>query len=110
MNKTREEILSMNDIVEAVVDVPEWRTEVKIRQVPLSAAIDLGTTAVKLDEQIIRTVIAGTVTDDGGPLFTLDDIEALGKKNPAVLIRLSQRIAELSKPITDQVFEAAAKN
>ena len=93
---TRLDILNANDLPREEVDCPEWGGSVLVRGLTLGelsqltsgggSTIDLNTTAL----------VACVIGDDGSPVFTKDDIEALKAKNSVPLMRLVQAINRLS--------------
>jgi hypothetical protein len=88
---TRDQILSANDLPSETVPVPEWGegATVKVRTLPVGEFL----AAQKVGEQqpghFAANWIIATVTDDEGkPLFTIADIDALEKKSIVVVERL----------------------
>jgi hypothetical protein len=106
---SREELLALDDIATKVIEVPEWKCSVKIRQPSL-----LGLVAIENAEntaaRIVQTVIAGVINDDGTPKFQSGDEAQLLAHSPSALMRLSKAINDLCLPVNNVSIEAEAKN
>ena len=113
---TREQILAANDTPTQTVPVPEWGGNITVRTMSARdrdalefaaiAARDEGST---VDNVRARYAAACIVDDKGNPLFTDEDIVALGNKSGAALDRVYQAIAELNRIMPGDI-EGAAKN
>ena len=91
---TRSDILDCNDLPRSEVDCPEWGGAVLVRGLTLGelSALTSGTT-IDINTAALVACIVG---DDGTPVFSKDDIEALKAKNSVPLMRLVQTINRLS--------------
>lgn len=106
---TAEEILAADDLQTVEVDVPEWGGTVRLRSLT-------GQDAVSFAEQIkdnkknsgIKVVARCAVKEDGTPLFTEEQVEALTTKNQKALIRVQREALKLLG-LTDDVI-ALVKN
>lgn len=97
---TREAILAAEDIKIDTVTVPEWPDAegqpglVRLRQ--MSAEESMGLTRLMVGDAgkdgMYIMLVASAIDEEGNPLFTMEDVPALRKKNFKVLDRL-QRIA-----------------
>lgn len=116
---TRDQILSSDDLGREKVDVPEWSGEVYVRTMTgserdmyelkmLDAQKKGGITGI---QDIRATLAALTVcTDDGAPIFSLSDIEALGRKSCAALDRVcevAQRLNRLTAADIDELKKSS---
>lgn len=111
MSLTRDQILAADDIRFVDVAVPEWGGNVRVK---LMNGVERNHFETLLrgrqGEDIRSAIVAATVVgDDGQPLFTLADADALGKKSWRALERVANAAAELNK-LTDAAVEATAKN
>lgn len=111
----RDQILSSNDLVYEVVDIPEWGVSVRvyvmsgIERDRIDSFLSSITKNKNLDH--VRSALAiATVRDDNGkPIFGPADLEALSQKSSAALDRIfavAQRINKLS----DQDVQDLKKN
>lgn len=109
---TREQILAAIDVKIEAVDVPEWNGAVYVRNLSGKARdafessryrlTDPGTgkQKVELNQNNTRAaLLSASICDEAGVLqFNVNDIDALGEKNGAVLDRLfdvAQRLSGL---------------
>lgn len=108
--RSRDEILAAADLLEDVIDVPEWGTALKLRGLMMAEWNHITNLATRKDGRIdnlrlnIFTFIRGVVE----PKFMDEDCDALAKKS-AVVLRVATRIAELSG-VTANALGAAVKN
>jgi len=113
---TREQILGRNDRRIELLDIPEWDGSVYIRVVGADErdAFEMRGVDPKTGDRRripnFRARYAAMVVcdEDGNPLFTESDIEALGKKNAAALDRILDKGLELNRMGADAVAEAKA--
>lgn len=95
MSSLKQTILDANDLKSVVESVPEWGVEVRFKQLTAEATLKM-TEEMDLPENkglgMFLVIIASAINEDGTPIFTRDDIEALKKKSLPVLNRL-QRVA-----------------
>ena len=88
---TRSAILAANDLARKEVEVPEWGGSVYVRQFTGAELIQKVRPIVKdnPDNAEVMLVVWACVDEDGNQLFTEADIEALEKKNGAVIQRIA---------------------
>lgn len=104
---TRDAILARDDIARAVVECPEWGGTVTVRGLTLAERNSFK--GVSEEDAALKALILCMIdAKTGKPLFSAEDIAALGEKSPAVIDRLSQKILELSG--IGQDAQAAEKN
>ena len=103
--------LNAEDFKYAVVPCPELGGEVRVRGLSAyeQSIISKKVSEQQAEELTVIAVIMGCVDEHGNRIFTADDKEALKQKSFAVLNRISNKIAELSKDEADGV-ETAVKN
>lgn len=115
MTLDRASILSANDLKTIDVEVPEWGGSVRVRALTGTARDMLGRSLVGADGKPdpthynIKLVALSLVGENGHPLFTLDDVQALGDKAAPVIDRLASEIEKLNHLGSDAV-EAARGN
>lgn len=115
---TREEILSVMDLQEERVNVPEWDGDVLVRSLTgterdaFETSI-ISTNGARTEMNLVNMrakLVAWTVVDEEGErVFSTEDIDALGKKSAAALQRVfdvSQRLSGL----TGEEIDELAKN
>ena len=113
---TRDQILAVDDRQFEDVSVQEWGGSVRVGSMSalardrydeaVVARRDRGT-----DTQSLRAMLVAfaVVDEDGKPLFTIADIDALGTKSGAALTRVAQVVMRLNG-MTDEAIEGAEKN
>jgi hypothetical protein len=108
---TREQILAADDLTRERVDVPEWGGPVFVRLMSAAEHARLGLAFDSIPKEKVREhVVALTLCDDAGnPLFTPDDVEALGRKSKDAIERVFAAAQRLNKLGAADV-EAAAGN
>ena len=113
----RDDILNFDDIKTVEVDVPEWNGAVIVKMMTgqerdsfEASCIGAKDGTFKMDN-IRAKLVAKTVIDPETkePMFTVADIEALGKKSAAALDRIFTASQKLSK-ISEKDVEDLAKN
>jgi len=126
---TREQILNKVDIEVKEIQVPEWGGSVYIRQLSRAQQDEYlkrqyGETRLKQDskakQQEISAVniyghdaylcMCGICDEEGKPLFNREDIDALKKKNGAVIGRIAMEIVRFSAMEMDVTVEEEVKN
>lgn len=129
MPLSREQIFGVSDLQTKEIQVPEWGGSVFIRQLTRAEQDEYlkrqyGETRLKQDskakQQEISAVniyghdaflVACAVCDaDGKPLFKREDVDALKKKNGAVVGRIAAEIIKFSYIGGDVPLEEEAKN
>ncbi len=112
---SREQILGAQDTQQETVPVPEWGGEVIVRGLT-------GTQRDAFEESMYtgrgkdrkenfanlraRLTVLCIVGEDGKPLFSVKDVEALGNKSAAALDRVfeaCQRLSGLAKKDVDEI-------
>jgi len=115
---SRQDILGASDIQQELVSVPEWGGAVYVRGMTgterdsFEASITEGQGRdVKINAQNLRAkLVARSVVDENGkPLFSKADVEALGKKSARALQRVFN-VAQRLSGISDEDVETLAKN
>lgn len=100
----RDAILSADDTEYDVVPCPEWGGDVRLKSISGAkrdsyeeSVITTNGTDRKMNLRNARAklIVLCAVDDDGRPLFTADDIAALGRKNAKPLDRLFDRSRKL---------------
>lgn len=112
----REAILAVQDTPVEVVEVPEWGGSVRVKTLSgaerdqfESAIVQRNGRNVKQNLLNIRArlVAAALVDESGAPLFSFDDVEALGKKSARALDRIFGKAQELAGMREQDVEELA---
>lgn len=119
---SRESILAKNDIEYSRVHVPQWGGYLRIRGLTGKERTALekgmqkpvrrkGRIEYERDLKFFRerVVIYGTIDEQGQPLFTEKDLDALSTKSSAAVAILSEAIVKLSK-MDDDDEEDLEKN
>ena len=120
---TREQILQADDLKTEDVQVPEWGGAVRVRALSgdqrdaYEAAILIdrddgkgGTTVDVRRERLRATLASMSIVDEAGqPMFTEQDIAALGKKSARALARVVEAAQRLSG-LTKKDMEELEKN
>jgi hypothetical protein len=106
MTLTRDQILNHDDLQRERVEVPEWSGEVYVRTMTgserdayeMRMVADRESGGVAGIHDIRATLAALTVcSEDGAPIFSLADIEALGRKSCAALDRVCEVAQRLNR-------------
>lgn len=115
---SREQILAAEDIESEIVEVPEWGGSVLVRGMTgqqrdeweASMSERRGKKYVPNVANIRAKLVVYSVIDRNGErLFTMADVEVLGRKSAAALSRVYDVAARLSG-VTDQDVEELAEN
>jgi hypothetical protein len=93
---TREKILAADDFRSEVMDVPEWGGEVTIRSLSFTAANGMFKEEVKGFDPRLRLIAACLVDDAGAPIFSEEDLSALGGKDAEVIARIWKKCVEIN--------------
>ncbi|KVW30728.1 hypothetical protein WL48_30555 [Burkholderia ubonensis] len=112
MTLNREQILGALDLKTESVDVPEWGGAVLVSVMggaTRDALMDQVANPQKASRFQAVMVAATVVGEDGKPLFTADDVDALTGKNPEVMARVVA-VAMRINGIGQKAVEDAAKN
>jgi hypothetical protein len=100
---TREAILGRKP-ARRTVDVPEWGGELLIQAMTAGAA-----QAMTRDHGIVDFVIASAINEDGSPLFSLEDREALARAEFSAVKRIADAAIEFNG-LSAAAVEDLAKN
>jgi hypothetical protein len=116
MPTLRERILLKSDNKTAVVFVPEWDEQVKVRNLTaheierwydiLSDHTEKGVDVA--GGRKASLVFMGSINDDGTSLFQAEDIKLLGEKHPTAIHRIFEAIRRVSG-LTEEVQAEAEK-
>lgn len=114
---SRADILRANDLPTREVEVPEWGGTVRVRTMTAkdrdafdSAILEAHQDGRSAPENVRARYAAACIIDDKGkPIFTEEDIAALGAKSGAALSRVYEAISDLNK-LSPADVEATAKN
>ena len=109
---SREQILAVMDLKIEAVHVPEWDGTVYVRNMTSkqrdaferSRFKMVGDKVEMISENTRASLLAASLCDEqGNPLFSMQDVEALGNKNGAVMDRLFDVAQRLSGLRTQEV-------
>lgn len=115
MPLTRDQILQVPDLVTEEVSVPEWGGTVLVKTLTGAERDRLEATIVSMNGKKTTTnlknlrakmCVASCVDEEGKPLFTEKDVEALGNKSAAALQRVFEvgmRLSGLSEEDVDEL-------
>ncbi len=110
----RDAILSASDLKKETIAVPEWGGEVIVscmtgtqRDAWEQSLVANKTTA--LANIRARLLVYALVDDQGNPMFTEKDIDALGKKSAAAIDRCVT-VAQRLNRLTNEALEDLGKN
>jgi len=112
---TREQILEADDLKSEEIPVPEWGGSVLVRPMSGSERDAFEARYAKVGKQNIRAAsAAASICDENGQaIFSVSDIEALGKKSAAALDRVADaalRLSKLSQQDVAQLEQEASGN
>ncbi len=114
---SKADILSADDLVTERVAVPEWGGEVIVavmsaadRDLLELSVPDSGTKKERFANLRARTVALTAVDEQGQRLFTMEDVEALGKKSCRALRRLYNVASRLNGLGAEEVEELIKKS
>lgn len=94
---TAESILAAEDFVYDIVECPEWGGEVRIRSLSGAQRATLKKALEAGQENIDETLCVMAIVDaNGNRIFTQQQINALSRKNTAVVSRIAIRVTEIS--------------
>lgn len=102
---TKDEILSAQDLPTEIVEVPEWGGNILVRGMSGTerdsfeggvVSMDGKTTKVNMQNIRAKMVAQCIVHENGGRIFTDQDVEALGSKSAAALDRVFNVVQRLS--------------
>jgi len=121
---TRDQILESDDREYAEVSCPEWGGDVRLRSITGTQRDAYEQSLMQsngadrkmnLRNARVKLIVLCAVDETGRPLFTADDVNALGRKNAAPLDRLfdeCRRLAGMTPEDVDKLTEdfGAAQN
>lgn len=117
---TKEHILASHDLKTRDIEVSEWGGTIRVSQISAADRIALQMMALddkgkpRTPEEATRLMTIGLLTmsivdESGVPLFTRDDIVALGKKNSDAIDKVFS-VADEINGISTQMTEKLRKN
>jgi len=111
---TKQQILAVDDLKTEDVDMPEWGGIVRIRELTAEQRLEWNDRAFKSGVVDMREFRHGVlalsiVGDDGNPVFTQDDLAALGAKSVSAIDKLFARVDALNV-LTPKAQQEAEKN
>jgi hypothetical protein len=111
----RDQILKADDLPSEEVEVPEWSGTVRVRGLSgkgrdeywASMTVQRGKTqTLDVANATAKLVARCVVGEDGEPLFTQNDVHALGERSGAALNRVFEVASRLSGISDDDMDEA----
>jgi|SRR5690606_15571973 len=114
---SRDEIFSHDDHEYAIVPCPEWGGDVRVRSLTAREKDDYdsslvqikgdGSSKMNMKDFRVKLVLLAAVDEDGKPLFVPRDLDKLAKKSSRPIIRLAEKIGELSATDDEAIEDAA---
>jgi hypothetical protein len=114
----KDQILKADDLPTEIVPVPEWEGEVLVRGLNGTERDEFEASTITMrgpqgrqqavpDTANIRAKLVArcVIEDDGTPMFTQQDVHALGQKSSAALDRIFEAAARLSGISKDDLEE-----
>jgi hypothetical protein len=105
MSMKASDILNFMDVKTSEVEVPEWKTKLRIKELGLEEGMSLfekfkgikdGEDITLNARDIAQVVSWGVIDEDGNQLFSEADIPALARKNRNALMTLYTAITALT--------------
>lgn len=115
---TKEQILSIQDLKSKTVEVPEWGGSVMVWELTgeerdaFEATLFTGEGKErKLDQRNLRARLCSFAIKDeeGKPVFSMEDVKALGRKNSTALARVFD-VAQALSGLDDKSEDKAKKS
>ncbi len=112
----RAAILGAQDLPTEEIEMPEWNGWVRVRTLTAAERDNFETEVMQRNGRDVRTntrnirakLVAATVIDEeGAPVFSLADVEALGAKSAKALDRIFAKASELAGMRESDVKELA---
>jgi hypothetical protein len=102
MQLSKEQILAAEDLDTVIEPVPEWGGDVTLKMLSAKERInweqEVFPNGVVDTEKFLTSLVARSLVDGSGArMFSDDELDALGAKNPAVIARLREAAAKLNK-------------
>ncbi|HUU97758.1 MAG TPA: hypothetical protein VM487_18640 [Phycisphaerae bacterium] len=113
----RDQILQTQDLPVEVVPVPEWGGEVRVRTLTgaerdeweVECTRRRAGDRVDIRGVMARLVVRSAMDEEGRPLFTVADVDALNRKSARAIGRLF-KVAQRLSGLTDEDVQVVAKN
>jgi len=110
-----EDILSRDDFEYAIIHVPEWDGDIRIRSLTGKERSEIARmTQVRKDgDGLFETLLIMAAVDDAGkPIFRKDHLDALKTKSAAISQRIGTEVLKISGLTSDALpdIESAEKN
>ena len=116
MSLSREDILGADDLARELVACPEWGDSVWVQELNGLQRGEFGSAFMTRDDEPpdmsrVHAVLGALsmVDDDGNPLFSATDVEALGKKSGTALERITKVAMRLSG-LSDEDMEVTSED
>lgn len=108
---SKNEILAVDDRQVVSVQVPEWGGEVGVRTLMGSERAVYEDIIMRQDHggKLNEAVALFACDENGKPIFTAADVEALGKKNSVALLRVFRKGVEINR-LEPKAMEEAKGN
>ena len=112
---TKEAILAASDLKTETVSVAEWGGDVKVRSMTGLERDSFGASLRDADGKVTlvnyraKLLVRCMVNDDGSPMFTVDELAAIGGKSSAAIDRVFT-VAERLNAMMPDALDAAEKN
>lgn len=108
---SRDQILAADDLPRAEVAIPEWGGSIFVRTMNGSERDRFEAAHLKAPgvDFRARVAVACACDDQGAPLFTAEDIPALGAKSSAALTRIFEAASKLNR-MSDQDYDQLGKD
>lgn len=112
----RTEILAASDTPIVEMEVPEWGTWVRVKTLSAAERDQFENSIIQRNGRNVkqnllnvraRLVATALVDENGAPLFSFDDVEALGHKSARALDRIFAKAQELAGMREEDVEELA---
>lgn len=101
----KQEIINIKDIYFEEINVPEWNGSVRIYMLNAGERLDFENTVsagkqksgLTFDANLLVTLVSLCLKDENGaPIFEIDEIDELRKKNFRVIKRLADKCMEIN--------------
>lgn len=110
---SRESIFGVEDRPKYEVEISEWGGSVFVRTLPARDIRKMWKLCGNLDTDelaFVKIAILGTIDDQGNPLWTSADEEALGKKSPFAIDKIAKKLIEIHSYSDEKVEDARKKS
>jgi hypothetical protein len=107
---SKEQILAASDLKRVTVAMPEWGGEVILQEMTLEQRLSFEQALDPEGNNMRCAIVAFCAVNEAGELlFTLEDVQALAKKNGKAIIRLSSKAIRLNR-VQEREIEAEKEN